>query len=48
VQIRIERKGESEMKTIAEGKKEMLLDQSTDHPQLHLHLHLQAAALGDV
>jgi hypothetical protein len=39
VQIRIERKGESETKTVAEGrKKETLLDQSTDHPQLHLHL----------
>ena len=28
----------------SEGKKETLLNQSTDHPQLHL----QAAALGDV
>jgi len=46
VQIRIEQKGESETKTVAEGKKETLLDQSTDHPQLHLHL--QAAAPGDV
>jgi hypothetical protein len=44
VQKRIERKGESEMKIVAEGKKETLLNQSTDHPQLHL----QAAALGDV
>jgi len=42
VQIRIEQKGESETKTVAEGKKETLLDQSTDHPQL------QAAAPGDV
>jgi len=44
VHTRIERKGESETKKVAEGKRETSPDQSTDHPQLRLHL--QAAAPG--
>jgi hypothetical protein len=38
VQTRIERKEESETKTVAEGEKETSPNQSTNRPQLCLHL----------